>query len=97
LSSQVERKYLILLSLAIINDAIDLLGLLNQLLETILDVFTAALICIVLNELNPWVFILAAIDLVPGIDITPFWTIYILYRYVIEKIQGRSRLRIRVE
>jgi len=97
LSSNIERRFLLLLSLAIINDAIDVLGLLNQILETILDVFTAALICIVLNEFNPWIFILAVIDLIPGIDITPFWTIYILYRYFIEKVSAKTRVKIRVE
>ncbi len=72
--------YAIALLLAAINDAIDILDLMQP-WETAADLLFAMLILSILpGNRRPGDFIAAVIDAVPLIDIVPFWTLYVLYR-----------------
>jgi len=88
-----KGRFALLFALAALNDAVDLLGLVSPIVEVILDVFTAVLVTAALGELNPLLFLVALLDVIPGIDYTPFWTFYILYKYL---VWGRPR-RVRVD
>ena len=97
-TSYYQRKrvsFILLFALAALNDSIDLLGLLNPFLETIFDVFLAIIICLNSGEVNPWLFLITVVDAIPGIDFTPFWTLYVLYLYL--KESSKKRVKVKVE
>jgi len=73
--------YLLLFTLVIINDALDFLGILTPQFELILDILTAVGIILLFGSFNPWLFLIALADVIPGIDLAPFWTLYALYSY----------------
>lgn len=79
-------------TLAALNDAVDLMGLATPLIELALDILTAVGITIVLGGINPWLFILVVADVIPGLDFAPFWTLYVLYRYIREVTKRRVRV-----
>ncbi len=87
-----ERRYLVLFVLAFLNDALDMLRVIGPLAETLLDLVLAVAISLVAG-LNPWLFIVALIDVLPWIDIAPFWTLYVLYLY----LKALRRVRVPVE
>ena len=80
--SNEDIKFLPLFSLAILNDAVDVLGLLSQPYETILDLAVAILISLLLRKVDIWAFAIIILDLIPGLDLMPIWFLYILYRYL---------------
>jgi len=72
--------YAIALLLAAINDAIDIMDLVQP-LETGLDLLFAILILNILPGKKRFEdFITAVVDAMPLLDIVPFWTLYVLYR-----------------
>jgi len=83
--SKSDSRFLLLLAVAALNDAVDLLAILNPVVETLLDILTAILICIILGEINPWLFLTTILDAVPGVDFAPIWTLYVIYRYISKK------------
>lgn len=76
-----EYKFLLLFILAIINDAVDLLGLFNPFIEVLLDLLIASMINILLG-FNIWAILITFIDIIPGIDLAPIWTLYMLKLYL---------------
>ena len=76
-------KFTILFALAIINDAIDILGLFSPIFEVFLDLGVAIMINALLG-FNIWSFIITFLDIIPGIDLAPIWTLYILKLYIQE-------------
>ena len=77
-----DTKFLPLFSLAILNDVIDVLGLLSQPYETFLDLAVAVLTSLLLRKIDVVAFVITIIDLIPGLDVMPIWFLYILYRYL---------------
>ena len=96
LSYSTQHKYLVLLSLAVLNDAVDLLGLANPLAEVLFDLLIVALIHVLLRSLNPLVVLVTLLDIVPGIDIAPFWSLYVIYLYL-SGAGEKKKVRVRVE
>jgi len=92
----IQQKYLILFSLALINDVVDLLGLLNPLFEVVFDVVIIALIHFLLRTLNPLIILVTLLDVIPGVDIAPFWTLYVFYLYL-SKVGEKRRVKVKVE
>ena len=89
-----DLKFLILFILAIANDAIDILGLFNPIAEVFLDLSVVVMINLLLG-FNVWSFIITFIDIIPGIDLAPIWTLYILKLYL--QKGGKKSYTVKVE
>jgi len=90
-----KKRYALLFLLAALNDAIDILEILNPFLELLLDLFTAALITFLLGELDPIVFLVTVLDVVPFVDLAPIWSGYIYYRYYKETQAAKPKLKLK--
>ena len=66
--------------LALLNDALDLVGLGVPMFEGLLDLLLAILILSSMPERKFTDVLVALADMVTGIDLAPMWTIYLLYR-----------------
>jgi len=95
LSPERKKRYAILFLIAALNDALDIVEVLNPLLELLLDVLTAALITFMLGELDPMVFAIAVLDAIPIIDLAPIWSGYIYYRYYKEVSATKPKLKLK--
>ena len=80
-----ETRYILALTLAVLNDVVDFLGVIsNPLVESALDVLLALGLVILLG-FSPLPFLITIADALPGIDLSPMWTAYVLYRYLSER------------
>ena len=89
-----KKCYALLFLLAALNDAIDILEILNPFLELFLDVLTAALITLILGELDPIVFLITVLDTVPYIDLAPIWSGYVYYKYY-KELTAKPKLKLK--
>ncbi|RLE82282.1 MAG: hypothetical protein DRJ51_01805 [Thermoprotei archaeon] len=105
-SERVLHWFGVLFLLAALNDAIDLLNMFSPLVEFLLDAMIAILLLLSLRILNPLLFLIAVLDVLPRIDFAPFWTLYVIYLYVSKmeekyrKGEGRKpvrKIRVKVE
>ena len=84
--------------LALLNDGLDLLGMRSPIIELVLDIIIVIAIFLLRRKIDPWVLIIALFDLIPGIDIAPIWTLYMLYLYLTEMSRGAPRrVKVKVE
>lgn len=72
-------RYLLALVLALINDASDVLAILQP-FETIIDIVTAlAIIALLRDRLGFRQLVIMLLDLVPFFDFIPLWSMYVGY------------------
>ena len=84
--------------LALLNDGLDLLGMLSPVIELVLDIIIVIAIFLLRRKVDLWILIIALLDLIPGIDIAPIWTLYVLYLYLTEISRGAPRrVKVKVE
>ena len=87
-----EARYVLALTLAVLHDVVDILGVIsNPLVESVLDILIAFGLVVLLG-FSPIPFLITIADALPGIDLSPMWTAYVLYRYLSE-----CRVRVPVE
>lgn len=75
-----KARYAIALILAVLNDALDLLGFLGPPLEAVLDLAIALVLMKVLPGFYIGEILTTLADMVIGLDIAPFWTLYVANR-----------------
>ena len=84
--------------LALLNDGLDLLGMLSPVIELVLDIIIVIAIFLLRRKVDLWILIIALLDLIPKIDIAPIWTLYVLYLYLTEISRGAPRrVKVKVE
>ena len=84
--------------LALLNDGLDLLGMRSPIIELVLDIIIVIAIFLLRRKIDPWILIIALFDLIPGIDIAPIWTLYMLYLYLTEMSRSAPRrVKVKVE
>ena len=94
LSPEKKKRYALLFILAALNDAIDILEVLNPLIELFLDLLTAGLITIVLGELDPTIFLITVLDSIPFVDLAPIWTGYVYYKYY-KEVTAKPKMKLK--
>ncbi len=92
-----EGSFLLLFTLAVINDALDVIGKLTQPYETFFDIFLAFLISIIMGHVDVWAFLITFLDALPLIDLPPLWTLYILYRYLAVRMRLSKEKKVKVK
>ena len=75
-----KTRYAIALILAVLNDALDLLGFLDPPLEAALDLAIALVLMKVLPGFYIGEILTTLADMVTGLDVAPFWTLYVASR-----------------
>lgn len=98
LSKKASKRLLmygIAMLLAIINDVLDLAGIGVPMIETLFDAALAILIISALPERKLTDILVALADMFTGIDITPMWTLYLLYRLERDPEVGKILAKLR--
>jgi len=98
MSRRSTHTWTLMFILALLNDGLDLLGMRSPIIELVLDIIIVIAIFLLRRKIDPWILIIALFDLIPGIDIAPIWTLYMLYLYLTEMSRGAPRrVKVKVE
>ncbi|MCD6368972.1 MAG: hypothetical protein J7L38_04150 [Thermoproteales archaeon] len=97
MSTSNETKILVLILLAVTNDIVDFTGIFSPFIEFILDLAAVTAFLLVYRRLSILLAVIAFLDVLPGVDYIPFWTLYTFYMYFTEMERKNRRIKIKVE